>query len=83
MSDVNIENYFKEPDKILKNKPGQIWNIDETGITLDHTPPKIVAAKGEKPFVVTAGHSAKQLCVQQAMRLVKKYPHMQFIKVKD
>ena len=41
----------------LKNKPEQICNIGETGITLDHNPPKIVATKGERPFVVTAGHS--------------------------
>ena len=61
-TEVNVKNYFQELDIILtkynlKNKPEQIWNIDETGITLDHNPPKIVATKGERPFVVTAGHS--------------------------
>ena len=59
---MNVKNYFQELVKILtkynlKNKPGQIWNVDETVSTLNHDPPKIMAAKGERHYVVTAGHS--------------------------
>ena len=62
-SEVNTKNYFQELESILdkyqlKNRPELIWNVDETGITPDHTPPKIVASKGEKPYIITAGRSA-------------------------
>ncbi|KAJ8300614.1 hypothetical protein KUTeg_022133 [Tegillarca granosa] len=58
-SETNLANYFIELGAILdkyglKNKPDAMWNVDETGISLDHTPPKKVASC-QKPFVVTAG----------------------------
>ena len=56
-TDVNVKNYFQELVKILtkynlKNKPEQIWNVDETVSTLNHDTPKIMAAKGERHYVV-------------------------------
>ena len=33
---------------LLCAKPESIWNMDETGIQLDHKPEKIIAAKGTK-----------------------------------
>ena len=52
---MNVNNYMhlQELDTILaqynlKSKSEQIRNIDGTGITLDNTPPKIMAAKGER-----------------------------------
>ena len=60
---MNTKNYFQELENILdkyhlKNRPELIWNVDETGITPDHNPPKIVASKGEKTYIITAGRSA-------------------------
>jgi hypothetical protein len=63
LSKRNLTIYFQELDEILekydlKNKAERVWNVDEKGITLDVRPPKVVAAKGEKAFVVTASRSA-------------------------
>ena len=47
----------------LNDKPSQIFNCDETGLCLDHTPSKIVANKGQKhPRLVTSGNK-KQITV--------------------
>ena len=32
----------------LLNKPSHIYNVDDTGMPLDHKPPKVVATKGQK-----------------------------------
>ena len=32
----------------LLNKPNRIYNVDETGMPLDHKPPKVVTTKGQK-----------------------------------
>ena len=32
----------------LKNKPHTIWNMDETGMQLEHKPGKVVAETGSK-----------------------------------
>ena len=32
----------------LKTEPERIYNVDETGMTLDHRPPKIVTQRGHK-----------------------------------
>ena len=32
----------------LKNSPRQIYNVDETGMSLDQKPPKVVVKKGQK-----------------------------------
>ena len=38
------------------NSASNIWNIDETGISLDHNnPPKILARRGTSPHSVTTG----------------------------
>ena len=36
-----------EENNLMKN-PAQIYNVDETGMPLDHHPPKVVAIKGQK-----------------------------------
>ena len=36
-----------EKNNLMKN-PSQIYNVDETGMPLDHHPPKVVAVKGQK-----------------------------------
>ncbi|XP_033725380.1 uncharacterized protein LOC117315340 [Pecten maximus] len=55
--------YFAELKLILDkyqimNKAEQIWNVDESGISLDHTPPKVLARAGTNPYAVTQGKSA-------------------------
>ena len=48
-----MEEYFKLlkytlTEKKLLNEPSRIYNVDETGMPLDHRPPKVVAYKGQK-----------------------------------
>jgi hypothetical protein len=62
-SHEKIENYFRELREILTendllDKPERIYNIDETGISTQHTPPKIVCDKESKPQTVTSPKSS-------------------------
>ena len=55
--------YFKELGNVLckydlKNKPQFTWNVDETGISFDQNPPKILARAGTNPHCVTSGKFA-------------------------
>ena len=48
-----LDNYFILLKSILDDynlgtKPGQIYNMDETGIPLDHRSPRVLAKKGQK-----------------------------------
>jgi hypothetical protein len=52
----NLEDTLVSCD--LKNKPAAIWNVDETGITLNHTPPKVLAKAGRVAVAITASKSA-------------------------
>jgi hypothetical protein len=49
-----IDSYYKEKSTILtmntiRDKPERIFNIDETGINTEHSPPRIVCDKSTKP----------------------------------
>ena len=62
-SPQNISNYFKELSTVLTNnnlhnKPESIFNIDETGVTTAHSPPKVVCDKDTKPQSITPERSA-------------------------
>ncbi len=63
-----IESYFDLLYRTLDeyhlfDSPAQIFNCDETGMPLDHTPPKVIGAKGQKhPRAVTTGNR-KQITV--------------------
>ena len=52
--DIETKNeYFKSLEESLKehdlmNRPGQIYNVDETGVPLDHKPPNFIAKRGQK-----------------------------------
>ena len=53
MDPLKIAKYFVELEEELTAKglalsPSCIWNMDETGLTLDHKPKKVVAATGAK-----------------------------------
>ena len=48
-----MNDYFEKLKKTMEgnnlmNNPSQIYNVDETGMPLDHHPPKVVAVKGQK-----------------------------------
>lgn len=48
---TNVTTFFNNLESVLKRdkfEPHQIWNIDETGLTTVHKPPKVLAAKGVK-----------------------------------
>ena len=56
MDSVNKEvmtNYFSMlKDTLMKhgllNNPSQMYNVDETGMPLDHRPPKTVTTRGQR-----------------------------------
>ena len=53
-----LEQTLKEHDILCK--PSQIFNLDETGMPLDPTPPKVVTLKGTKHATsVTTGDKAQ------------------------
>ena len=48
---TNVGRFFDNLESIMKHhmfQPGSIYNVDETGLTTVHKPPKVVAGKGEK-----------------------------------
>ena len=42
-------------DNLLEGKPGQIFNMDESGMPLDSKPPKVVATKGGTVSAIGSG----------------------------
>ena len=56
----NIKQYFTELEKALKkydlmDQPQLIYNMDEKGLTINHTPPRVVAGVEVSPQEVTSG----------------------------
>jgi len=47
----------------LKNSPGQIYNVDETGMSLDQQPPKVVVKKGQKKVRYRTSGTKSQITV--------------------
>ena len=63
LTEETISRYFAELEMTLtkhdiKDKAANIWNVDETGISLDHSPPKVLARAGTSPYSMTSGRSA-------------------------
>jgi len=61
-SKATIDRYFEELGSILHRNglldaPERIWNVDETGFSTEHSPPKIVCAKDAKAQAVTSPRS--------------------------
>ena len=53
VNSVNIKNYFVLLEKTLEEKesfncPNRIYNMDESGLPLDHNPSKVIAMKGAR-----------------------------------
>lgn len=58
-----LNNYYKELGTILTNnglrdKPQNIYNIDETGVSTEHNPPKVVCDSSIKPQNITSTRSS-------------------------
>ena len=54
-----LKDYFDKLNRALekydvRDKPYFIWNVDETGLSLDHNPPKILAKVGSNPHCITS-----------------------------
>ena len=79
VNDETLSAYFEELGNVLdkydiKNKPQFIWNVDETGISLDHNPPKILARAGTNPHCVTSGRSATTTVIAAVSALGETIP---------
>ena len=63
-----LDNYFLELKSILDannlgDKPGQIYNMDETGIPLDHRSPRVLAKRGQKKVRYCSTGNKSQITV--------------------
>ena len=47
----------------LFDKPSQLYNVDQTGMPLDHKPPKLVAHKGQKKVRSKTSGNKSQITV--------------------
>ena len=50
-------------DNNLMNKPAQIYNVDESGMPLDHRPPKVITQKGQKKVCSGTSGNKSQITV--------------------
>ena len=72
-----FENYFSLlretlEEHGLKNRPGQIYNCDESRMPLEHTSPKTIAIKGTKKVCqITSGNKLRSAFWHVPMLLVK------------
>ena len=62
-SKEKLDSYYKEISTILTkynlhDKPEHIFNVDETSVTTEHSPPKIVCNKETKLQAITSGRSS-------------------------
>ncbi|XP_045213569.1 uncharacterized protein LOC123564232 [Mercenaria mercenaria] len=58
-SEAVLDAYFKELDSVLKkhglmDKPENIWNVDESGLLMEHRPTNVLCEKGSVPQAVTS-----------------------------
>ena len=50
-------------DNDLLSSPGQIYNVDETGVPLDHRPPKVVTKRGQRKVRCRTSGNRSQITV--------------------
>jgi hypothetical protein len=63
-----LQHYFNVLKDVLEehnlfDKPGQIYNVDESGMPLDHRPPKVLATKGQKKVRYRTSGNKSQITV--------------------
>jgi hypothetical protein len=74
-----VTSYFTELKQVLErynlmNQSGKVWNVDESGISLDHTPPKVLSRCGYQPYSVTSGRSSTTTLVAAVSALGQTLP---------
>ena len=74
-----IEKYFDElaidmDEAGVKNKPIHIWNLDETGISRDHNPPKVIQHRKDKCVMLTTEKSPTTTLIGAASALGETIP---------
>ncbi|XP_062575504.1 uncharacterized protein LOC134237417 [Saccostrea cucullata] len=63
-----VEKYFADLSKIVQNlnlqgSPEKIWNCDETGKQLEHTPVHVIARRGSKSVVGRTGNDRSNITI--------------------
>ena len=63
-----VEKYFQNLKDILDKydllaSPGLIYNIDESGFSPEHTPPKLACQKGQTPNFISSPRSTTVTCI--------------------
>lgn len=58
-SQESLDKHFQELEEVyeqynLGQSPHKIWNIDESGLLLEHSPPKVLCPKGATPQAITS-----------------------------
>ena len=64
----NLKQYFSLLGKVLTEndlleKPAQLYNMDETGMPIDHKPPNVIAKKGQKKVRYRSAGNKSQVTV--------------------
>ena len=64
VTETNIHQYYSLLEETLQengilNCPSRVYNMDESGMPLDHKPPKVVVPKGTKVHCRTSGNKAQ------------------------
>ena len=69
MSDQDaLDSYVKLLNEVLEkhnlmDKPGEIYNVDESGMPFDHRPPRVLAQKGQKKVRYRTSSNKSQVTV--------------------
>ncbi len=63
-----IDDYYNLLEETLQkhdltNKPDQIYNMDESGMPLDHHPPNVIAKRGQKKIRYRVAGKKEQITV--------------------
>ena len=59
-----VGNYLKELKQVTEGlAPTSIWNMDETGLNLEHQPSRVIARKGAKSVPGRVGNSRENITV--------------------
>lgn len=78
---LTFENYKKALSKCPQLRAIDIWNVDESGISTVHVPPKILATKGVKQVgAMTSGEKGNTVTMIAAINagggLISSYAHI-------
>ena len=83
-----LDKYYIELGTILTNhnlrdKPQNIYNFDESGVSTEHSPPKIVCSTNTKPQNSTSTRSSNVTIIAAVNALGNSVPHTIFFQVSD